>query len=664
MKMLKQTLLLLIIIFAFCSSVTAQNFPFGEASADEIAMKSYNKDTSAHALVLNEYGTSRIAMVSDDEIKLVYEYHVKIKIFDAKGFNEGTVEIPIYNNSSGDAYESVDDIKGVTFYTDENGSVQRSDLEAKKIYPVKENKHWGLYKFALPGLRNGCVIEYTYKIQSPYFENFHAWRFQSDIPKLYSEYEVHIPGFWNYNVSLKGALKLSKNTSTLESKCFSLRGSNCDCSFIVYGMANIPAFVEEDYMTAPKNFLSAINFELIDYINPYNGQKKQVTTNWSNIDSELKSEPEVGGQLKRKGLLKDRVATITAGKTTDLDKAKAIYAYWQKWFKWNEYNGIYSVDGISKALTSHAGSVADINLSLAAALGVAGLKTEVVLLSTRKNGVLNPLYPALGDFNYVVARLDIADQHYMLDATDPLLSFGLLPLKCLNDKGRVFSLDKPSYFIDLNLPQKEKTTYSIDLTLQTDGKMKGTFTRYSLGYEAYEKREAIKKFNNTDEYVEDFNNKHPRIKITKSEVNNVDSLEMPIEEKYDIVIDAYKNENSGRLTFNPFFLDRRTVNPFKLAERSYPVDWGMPSDERYILTMHLPAGYTIENPPQNMALSLPNQGGKYLINYEAGDNSFTFSNVLTFSKSVYDSAEYPYLKELYNKIILSEKSEMVFNKNK
>jgi hypothetical protein len=29
-------------------------------------------------------------------------------------------------------------------------------------------------------------------------------------------------------------------------------GSKCDCSFLTYGMADIPAFIEEDYMTSLK----------------------------------------------------------------------------------------------------------------------------------------------------------------------------------------------------------------------------------------------------------------------------------------------------------------------------------------------------------------------------------------------------------------------------
>jgi hypothetical protein len=78
--------------------------------------------------------------------------------------------------------------------------------------------------------------------------------------------------------------------------------------------------------------------------------------------------------------------------------------------------------------------------------------------------------------------------------------------------------------------------------------------------------------------------------------------------------------------------------------------------------MHLPAQYIVEAPPQIMNVELPNNGGRFLTSYLPGDNSFTFSNEIQFNKSIYSSAEYPYLKELYNKIIQSEKAEMVFKK--
>ncbi|WP_183562873.1 DUF3857 domain-containing protein [Mucilaginibacter sp. SP1R1] len=656
---MRKILLITFIAIGIQHLAVAQDFTQG-FEIGELNMQKYDKDTAAHAVFINEFGNSKIDVTNDDHIRLTYDYHAKIKIFDNKGLTSGTIEIPIHNGDNDG--EEVTDVTGTTYYKDDDGMIQKIDLDPKKIFKVKDYKYGSTVKFAMPGLRPGCVVEFRYKLVSPYWDRFRGWEFQDDIPKIYSQYEVHIPGFWTFNASLRGALKLTKTSSELERECFTSHGAKSDCSHIVYALKDIPAFVEEDYMTSPKNFKSAIYFELVEFTNPYNGVRTVVTKEWKDIDRQLKIADEFGSQLKRKDLMKERMAPIIAGKTDEMDKAKAIYAYLQKWFKWNDYIGINSNDGIKKAMDAHTGSVGDINLSLITALNAAGINTDAVLLSTREHGNINTLYPVLSDFNYVVAKANIGGKSYLLDATDPLLSFGLLQLSCLNDKGRVISLDKPSYWIELSSIQKRSNTSSLDLTLLDNGKIKGTISNYYNGYEAYQKRKSIKKFNSVDEYVEDLDAKLPKLRILKSNITNLDSLDLPLGEVFEVEIDAFSNMNREHLEFNPFFWDRITTNPFKLTERDYPVDKGMASDSRLILTMHLPAKYAIETHPQVVAFAIPNSGGMFATSFETQDDTFTFSNITRFNKAIYSPEEYPYLKELYNKIILAEKTDMVFKK--
>jgi hypothetical protein len=649
-------------------SAFGQDFPYGEVDNAALSMKKYDKDTSAHAVVLNEYGTSRISFNSDYQVILTYTYHVKKKFFDNKEFdNDGAFEVPVYSGESMH-YETVDEIKGVTFYKDDNGVVQQAELDPKKVYTVKENKHWSTIKFAMPALRNGCVIEVSYKVTSPYLFNFHSWSFQSHIPKMNSEYEVHIPGFWNYNASLTGYLKLTKNTASIEKDCFTFgsrgygNGLAADCSNITYGITNVPAFIDEEYMTSEKNYLSKINFELTDATDLNTGAKVKYTKEWKDIDYLLKTNSGFGTQLKRKELLKERLAPVITSETDPLIKAQIIYRYIKTTIKWNKINDFSSNDGIKQALDNHTGNSGDINLALITALNSANIPTEAVLLSTRENGSLNKLYPNLGDFDYVIAKVNIADKSYFLDATDPLLPFGLLPKRCLNDQGRAFSLDKPSYWVDLNTNQRENTTYSLDLTLQDDGKMKGTITRFSSGYSGYLRRIAIRKFNSVDEYVESIAEKMRKTRIVKSNIDNIDSLDKPVGETYEVEMNVYDNLNHDHLSFSPFLLNQLTTNPFKQAERSFPVDMSMPSDERYIVNVHLPQQYVLENPPQAMSIAMPNKGGNFFTAFDGDNQNFSFSYDTRFNKSVYSPEEYPYLKELYNKIILAQKNEFVFKK--
>lgn len=651
---------LFIVLTALTFIAKAQDPKSGMFTEEEMNMKKYAKDTSAHAVFLGEYGRIDLTIASE-RFKYVLHYHARIKIFDSQAFDKATVEIPLFSNDQ--EAEEVDEVKGITTYTNDNGGVQQAQLDESQIFKVKNDKHWSTVKFTLPNVRNGCIIDYSYTVYSVFWEQLPIWYFQSDIPKVYSEYDLHIPAFWTYNASLRGGLKLTKNVAEVERGCFSANGNMVDCSHIDLELKDVPAFVEEADMTSSKNFKSAAYFELAQFINPYDGHKQTLSVQWSDVDYQLKHDPSFGGQLRRKELMKERITPVIAGITDSLAKAKAIYRFVQKNIRFNDTYGIFTDDGIRRALDNHTGTIAETNITLITALEAAGFNANAVLLSTRDHGFINNLYPTTGEFNYVIGQLNIGGKQYLLDATDPLLSFGMLPLRCLNDRGRVMCLDKPSYWIDLtNTGQKGSNTYTYDLTLQPDGKIKGTMVHYSSGYAAYKRRQLIKKYNSADEYVESLDERSPRFKILKSEITNVDSLDNTLCEKYEIEIKEYKNITQERLTFNPFIMDYISVNPYRLAERTYPVDIGMPDANRYTLILHLPDNYTVETPPQNIGVGLPNNGGKFETFYQENGNMFTFSHIFQLNKSIYTSEEYPYLKELYNKMILAQKAEMILKR--
>ena len=111
-----RTLLTTLLLFTMAEGLNAQDFAFGQVSAEDLNMTRYAKDTSAHAVVLQEFGKSRINVGNDDNIKLYFDYHVKIKIFDSKGFDEATAEIKLRNTSDNDQADEVFDISGATYF--------------------------------------------------------------------------------------------------------------------------------------------------------------------------------------------------------------------------------------------------------------------------------------------------------------------------------------------------------------------------------------------------------------------------------------------------------------------------------------------------------------------------------------------------------------------
>jgi transglutaminase-like putative cysteine protease len=656
--LMKKTLTI-ISFFLFSLTAYAQNFNFGAITYDDYEFDRKKLDSNANAIVLKEFGTASIQR--DDNtgsLELIFEHHVKIKIYNKEGFKEANIIIPTYKDDNRE--ETISELKASTFNYIENNFVE-TVMDKKAIFTENRSKYTRLTKFTLPNLKEGSIIEYSYRLRSPRLFNFRTWEFQSDIPKVISEYLVYIPGIYNYNVSLRGFQKLTDQKVELSKECLRLSGAAIDCSKITYLMKNIPAFIEEDNMTAPSNFKSAIYFELSDVQN-LNGGKTSYTKTWKDIDYELSSYKTLGDQMKRKDVFKELIPTITKGNTDDLEKAKAIYNYIKKQIKWNNYYGAYSEDNIKRALENRSGNVADINLSLISALSTAGLDAEAVMLSTRDNGTVNKLYPVMSDFNYLVAKVNIGDKSYLLDATEPLLPFGLLPLRCINDQGRVINLKKPSYWIDLKASQKTVTSYILTGKMTTDGKIVGTLTTHTSGYAAYNKRRDILKYSSPDEYVEKLDDRLTRIKILEHSISNLDSVENSLIEKYEIEFTVNDGSNNNQFYFSPFFINTISKNPFNLNDRTYPVDLGAASDERIIINVTLPQKYQLVEKPKDMAIALPNAGGKYLLQTNLDENTISMSQVLQFNNAIYQPEEYLFLKEFYSKIIQNQKTEFLLKK--
>ncbi|MGF1926027.1 MAG: DUF3857 domain-containing protein, partial [Bacteroidia bacterium] len=352
MKFLSSIILILIINV----NLHAQDFKFGNITSEDHSVDKNKIDSSANAVVIQEFGKSAMQISeSNGRIQLFFEYHTKIKIFNKDGFRQANIVIPTYIGEGRE--EFLTEIKAST-YNYNSGAIEETIMDKKAIFTEKRSKYIQLTKFTLPNLKEGSVIEYSYKLETPNLFNFKSWDFQSDIPKISSEYQVNIPAIYNYNVVLRGPYKLTDQKVELSNECMRIQGASIDCSRISYIMKKIPAFIEEDFMTAASNFKSAVYFELSDMQRP-DGAKQSFTKTWKDVDYDLTSSKSFGSQLKRKDAFKEILPGVLKNANTDLDKAKSIYNYFKKQIKWNNYYGLYTEENIKTVLDSRSGNVAD-----------------------------------------------------------------------------------------------------------------------------------------------------------------------------------------------------------------------------------------------------------------------------------------------------------------
>lgn len=632
------------------------NFPEFKTTYTELNLKSYALDSSAVAVVLNEYGKAYFD--NGNDYNLMFEYHVKIKIFKKDGLAYADIEIPLRKSDSKSeilrAFEAAS-------YTFDNGSMRETKVAVKDMFTDVRGKYLDVKKIAIPNVREGSVIEFKYTVESPFAYNFKNWEFQTEIPKVYSEYWALIPANYLYNITLKGFYPLTVNTSKVEKQCYWMNGRASDCSLFMYGMKDVPAFIEEEYMTAKSNFISSINFELSEY-RYFDGRIDKMTNEWRDVELELKRHSDFGQQLKKAdGKMKSDVLALIAGETDPLVKAKKIYYHVLQNFQWNGKFGLFTDLGVKKAFEGKIGNVSDINLMLIGALDVAELAVEPVILSTRDNGIPIELHPVISDFNYVVARLEINGKFYMLDATDPFHPFGLLPERCLNGKGRVLA-EKESFWTDLVAPDKARRISNFTLKLADDGLLSGAIQVTYMGYEAVKQRKALNKFAEEKAYISNFTKRFDGMEVGKFEILNFEQIDKPFVVKLNVGYQAYDGDAADNFLFNPFIIEKENENPFKSNERLYPVDFGSPREFTTMLNLEFPAKFELVNKPEKIALSLPNAGGRFILDSQVADNKLVLNNALSINRTVFSSQEYPFLKELYSRIIQAQNEDLIFKK--
>ena len=138
-------------------------------------------------------------------------------------------------------------------------------------------------------------------------------------------------------------------------------------------------------------------------------------------------------------------------------------------------------------------------------------------------------------------------------------------------------------------------------------------------------------------------------------------IDKPLKENYNISI---KPEIVGdKVVLNPFF--HRTYiskNPFRMKERSYPMDFGFPFTNTYIISIDLGDIYNIEQLPKSRSIKLQNNDGECSVTYVAEDNKINIRFNMKLNSYTYPSDAYESLKEFFGTMITMLKEESIILK--
>ncbi|HCM76648.1 MAG TPA: hypothetical protein DIS90_09720 [Cytophagales bacterium] len=659
-------------------NLLAQKAPikFGKISDEELNMTAYEKDPSASAVVLMDYGTSVISYDQTNGFKIEFERIRRIKILNKEGYSWANFEIPLFHRGSDK--EKLNGLKAVTVNMEGNKPVE-TKLGKDGIFEDETSENWTTIKLTLPNVREGSIIDIEYSVMSPFIFNFQDWEFQTTIPTKWSEYIARIPEYYDYQKYSQGYLPFKINEQKSERRTIMLSskertgggGFGSGASQTNYSTQNIeynenvyrwvaedvPAFDEEPYMTTYRDYISKMNFELAQIRFP-NRPVELVMGTWTNINKELLEAAEFGGVVKRSNFLNKFVEEILAGKTSDIEKVDAICKYVKANVLWDGNYRKYTDGNFKRVLDDKKGNSAEINLMLVSMLQKANLRADPVVISTRNHGFVRQQFPLSSQFNYVIGAVEIDGKLLLIDGTDRGLSSFMLPERCLNGAGFLVS-ETNSRWVELAPAVRTKTLVEALVSIEEEGQLKGHIEIVKEGYDGQQMRKEYHA-KGEESYIKSLVERNQWV-VHKQQFENLKNLDEPVKEIYDLTLN--ENLQADVIYLSPMIANGITENPFKAEKREYPVDFGKGFEQVSMIKIKIPKGYVVEEMPASMAIALPDKGGRFLYNISTANGEIALTSLFTISKGIFTQLEYPHLKEFYARAISKQGEQIVLKKS-
>jgi hypothetical protein len=653
---MKNIYLLLFFIITVSTFAQSQRFQSNDyaISRSDLETNTFEKDSTANALVIYELGNSYIDKHS---FKLNTEFKQKLKIFNRKGFDHANISIYLYN--SDDKKVKIKNINATTTNLIDN-KVVKTQLKESDIFEEKYNDNYTIIKFTFPNIKEGSVLTYSYTLESPFIYKYKGWNFQSDIPKLHSEYHASIPGNYEYNIKLVGGKKLTTNTSEIVKECLKAgNGGSANCANYVYVMKDIPAFIDEKYMTTRDNYLARIEYELKIY-RDFEGGIDNITKNWKTTDKEIKSDPNIGKQLNKSVPSNDILEASILSQTDTLQKAKAIFETVKNKYTWNQEYDLFGDTSIKNVIKVKSGSAPEINILLHNLLEQNNIQVKPILLSTRRNGLPTTVFPVISDFNYLIVQATINNKIYFLDATDSFLNFGQLPFRCLNQYGRLLDFKNGSKWIDIEDTYRSNSRYRVNIRLDEALNITGDVNHITSGQHALSEKKSF--FKNANQHQNKLIEKYKNFTISEYQAETTEPNSLEFKENFKINYEVDKiGEN---IYLDPFLFKFFEENPFKLQERSYPIDFGYKDAFIYSYKIAIDDAFGIVEIPKDVSVKLPENAGLLVFKTSVKDNEIIMYFKLNFNRAIYVKEFYPYLKEIMSTVVNIQNNSAIVLKRK
>ena len=641
------------------------NLDFGKPTSEELNMTTYDADTSAAAVmlcnvedasfyILRKVTTWTSRIITANTANVIWERKIKkrIKILKNEGKTYGDVTIDC--NFKDDVVKS---IKAASWKI-VDGKVIKTSLDSKNIHEETTDDSKKCYKFTIPMVDVGAVIEYEYDIISKNrFHNGTTWYANGPIPVVYAKYKLEVDDKFTI-------IPMATGLYPLECKKATGRIRERTSNIWTYEGQNIPAIKEREYCWYPTQYNSQVHILNMDG-DSWRANEERFYGDKSEFGNLLHRKNPFSTEMKAMGILemKSRKQQIEACANILFSK-----------LKWNK---IYALNGSSESdlLSSGTGTNADLNFIMISMLNELGIKAVPVLLLLRQNGrMATSVFPypncvdtfvvGIADDDGNMCYFDGSARYGYLNALPPelLVAGYMLSNNGVNEMTNIVDVAESGCnvaveeWLDSNDNGRVKS--KVDLKYKYNGLL------------SMSKKEHYNSFNGNDNAYISAQGKVLDAEISNYSNEEAHSFSPKFVEKFSIDSKEIPSSNieGGELcTINPLMYVPDIMPQLKEAERNIPLDFDSRISLSYNFILHIPQGYDVLELPQNANYRTNDNSAMLKLMSAVTDGHVVLKLNFSIKKNFFLLDEYNELKEIsdiFNKLYRQNGCHIKLTKSK
>lgn len=630
-------------------------FKFGEPTMEELKMTTYDKDSSAAAVVLLNLRDVGFRLDGGD-ITEVTTNRFRIKILKDAGKDYANVDHVLYNSQGAKGHEKIFGIKAVAVNL-ENGKVVKTKMKSDMIFTEKIDEYHDRVKFTIPQAKVGSVIEYEYNVSSDLYYQMDDWNVQQPIPVVHARYTSIIPEWLLFRYELRGPglLQPILGDGLVERRDVIQTTSKN----YVYVGNNMPAAKGDDYVWCKRDYIARITAELTATNFPYVGYKDFGET-WDRIDEMLHKADWFGSKFGSKSPYCDEIKEKGIDKIADTEqRAVAVLKLLFSHLKWNETFEL-SPQSMTKTAKAGTGSNADINLIMVNMLRDAGIEAVPVVMRLRNTGTLPVTYPSMDKLNTFVVGIPTGEGKMMYaDASSEKGFLNAFTPSLYVNKARILSKGEGEKWVDLQLIGKANESNVVTAAIDANGELKGKVKAVHRGTGAYMFRSHYAQAKDEKEYVTD---KEEDYNISIADYKTTDAKEFGDEASEDYTFTRKGEATDDHIYISPIIYPMVKSNPFTDATRQMPIEFPFIHTERTLYTITIPEGWEVEELPKSV--NIATQGREMTARIVCGvdNNVIKCNTIFKINKVFFANNRYDEVKTFFANIVERSKDLIVLKK--